>query len=76
MSSASLEDGEMNRDPTRPRAQAFCFFFAKRKGCHLKRHPICGKAAGGRFAQAAGGLRFVTHRTSTSLVVFCRLHRR
>ena len=32
MSSASLEDGVMNRDPTRPRAQAFCFFFAKRKG--------------------------------------------
>ena len=58
MSSASLGEGVMNRDPIRPRAQAFCFFFAKRKGCRLKRHPICGKAAGGRFAQAGG--RWVT----------------
>ena len=49
-----LEAGVANRDPSRPLAPGFLFLFAKRKGCRLKRHPLCGKAAGGRFTQAGG----------------------
>ena len=30
----------------------FCFFLQKRKGCREQRHPLCDKAAGGRFSQA------------------------
>ena len=74
---SSLEDGVTNRDTIVLRSGFLFLFRKKEKGVASSDALSAAKLpVAGLRRQAAGGLLIVTYRTSTSVVVFCRLRRR